>query len=1424
MALRHLWTRLALLLWFAALGAAPAQEPPPLTLDNGLLRVTLDAATGALAVSDLQTGAAYQQPDSFRDSLQCPPGAELRIPRTATAPTLDARVGEWADATPWRLDPAARTSEKPWSLDGEADLSAAVAFRWDEQRMYALWVVLDDRFAPGTRDSKDWWEYDAVEWWAGWDQIGLPASGDAITGFAWGDWKDWAQAVSRPVADFAAEPEALALLERAGLAGAGHAGWVLESATDLAPLIQLHNPAPGRRFRFAYGIDDRDAGTEREAQEYGPAGVNLGSRLTYAVGLLCDDRGEAPAEANLADDGRPPLCRDAIQPDAETLEYTLTSDLPEATVGSVRCTVRLAPGSRDLSFSSAMLDGWEANVPIGRGFLPVEGPSDYVIPWYGDGVLVSTEDLNPPGDYLGVFSGLDMPGLGVIGPEGAALCLFDDYDLMESSLRPAQWRGRQVLGLLPILGLERGKRLPAYRVTWHFAPAPTYMALADRMREFCAEQGWVRTLAEKRAVNPNLSLLYGAPDVWGASGLAFAREAATAGVHHMLINGRFPRADMEEMVRLGYLVGEYDNYVDCDDSTMPVDGVKPVPNFVRREKDGALSLGWLTLDKSKQYYSRCSATAVGGARTAIPGILKDFPYNARFLDVHTAMGLVECYSEEHPCSKTDDRKNKMALLDYVRELGLVLGGEHGRAWSVPGLDYQEGMMSHNMVFSWPAGHLVKVDKPEQVNDAYLTYGIGFERRVPFWELVFHDCVVSTWYWGDSIGYLDRVRPDLTDRKVAFTALYGTIPLFWATDLDLGFTGRGKERWLEAYRNCSMVSEAVAEQRMVAHRYVSADRAVQETEFADGTRVAANFADDSREVELAGRQWTLPSNGIVAEGPTLHEHVALVDSQRQTSIVRPDWRFHDGHGTVQEGGGIRSDGPVTVQTVGEDRLRVSLEPRTGAAELDLAAILGHAPGAVRLVELAPDLSPKEDVAVGRDGDRVTLAPPHDWRAYECLVGAAAEKADVGLDPRKSQFWGDRQAGPPTVALALVNRGAGEARRTLVARWADGAEAARREVLLAGGQGETVTFAIDPGPRDGRRSLLVTLEGGDDELITADNTARLTLRFDPDWTRLTWRRLAAVDLGGIARTDAVVECPAPDLAGVEPASVRVALARADGKPQTLLASQLDAPVAAGGASTLRFVLPGEWTGAESPRVLVLGAPVGGFFAPEGGGYDPATTSVTRETYRAALGEGAIRPLWFRTTDERETEALRQVIFSSPDTGWGEDGGGEIRSLEMLADGPVCTVVRVVKQLPTDVTVTRTYTCYPRYVVSEIDATKLCVGLFSRVWYRAKGTYEDSAGHTAMADGTGKEEGVSGQCPSPRWFGLRAADWTHLCVALSPFDNMAYWDEGEAYGQCGFTTSQTTGNRVAHVLVGPDQPADYAEAWQRALSQPPTVEWGE
>lgn len=1406
-------------------------------LENGVLSVSLDARTGALSVLDKQTGARYRQPDSVRDRLQCAPGQEVVVLPMEQPVTLDARLGEWAGTRMYRVDATLLSTEKPWELDGDRDLSAAIGMRWDKANLHAIFIVGDDTFCPGSRDSKTWWEADSVEWRVGWDQAGFMLDPKGPGGFLWGDWKDWAKASVRPVTDFSAETEALALARSAGLDLAGRPGYIVETSTSIGALITLQPVAAGRRFRVSFGVNDADEPGKRSAQEYYPAGYMIGLSSTYAVGVLAQADGSMP----VISDGRPPLCADVAQEGEDGVSYTLAADLPEATVGRLRCTARLPEGSRDLHLSASFPDGWQGAVPLMRGFLPESPDAEYVLALHGNGILIPASDLRPPVTTLSVFGNLDMPAAGVVSSKGGLLCLFDDYDNAHANLQAGAFGDQERLALTVHGDPIKGKRLPRYRTTWHFAAEEGLAPLARRVREFCAAQGWVRTLRDKRTANPNEDLLIGALDVWGSSGLAFAREARAAGVNRMLVSGSFPADQIRAIRDLGYLVGEYDQYVDTDENTESYDGRVPTEAYVRIQSNGQKAQGWVTLDGSHRWFSRCSVTALAGAKHEIPRVLAERPYNARFLDVHTAMGLVECYSPDHPCTRTEDRENKRAMLQWIRDQGLVIGGEHGRAWSADVLDYQEGMMSHNPFFGWPAGHLVKVDRPEQIGEPYLKWGIGYDTRVPFWELAFHDCVVSTWYWGDSIGYLERVRPDLTDRKVALTALYGTMPLMWATPLGLGFQGEGKARFLQAYRNCCKVSEAVGYEAMTRFEALTPDRSVQRTHFSDGTTVTVNFGPQPARIDSAGKTWLVPTNGIVADGPSIHQHIALVNGQRQTYIERPGYRFLDS-ATVVEVGGLRAQGPVTAQRIADGRIRVSLEPATAQAALDPSVLdESWSPQQPhRLVQIGTDLQPQKILPVAAEGQWIVFPISGGaWQTFDLLYGDMARAPEVAL----SHVAIPAGESLHQVIVRISNIGSSAASVTVKAYW-DVEEAPR----LAGSATAQVSITaptdiavpLDTRAVEGTHRLVLVADSGAQEVLTGDNRAALQVYVPPDFSRWPWRQPATVDLGGLTRPTAVVQAEVdltPLLGGqaLDPGAVRLALADAAGQPARVLPTQFepaadfDARTRARG--TLLAVMDGALDTTRPVRCVVLAAPAGTGFLPPVAHLDPQTKVVTRDAFRPAsapesvaqyaanLSDGAVRPVSLQPGTGPARELIKQVVFSSGETGWSEPDG-KLTEFTVLSDGPVRTRVRTVKELRGGQVVTRTYSFYAGYFTVEASAPQRQTGLFSRIWYAAPGVYEDGAGNVRNVDGQGQAEGVT--YANPKWFCFRNDVGAHACIALSPMSGQSFWDDGSSLGQLGFSAVGTEGT-YAHVIATPQASVDFALAWYDSLTKPPVLRVG-
>ena len=308
---------------------------------------------------------------------------------------------------------------------------------------------------------------------------------------------------------------------------------------------------------------------------------------------------------------------------------------------------------------------------------------------------------------------------------------------------------------------------------------------------------------------------------------------------------------------------------------------------------------WLTWDK-KQFMKRCPALWIDVAKLVIPPDLALFPYIGRFIDVITAEPLYECFDPRHPLTRSAKREANAAMLRYVRSLGLVVGSEHGRWWAVPQVDYIEGMMSGGFT-SWPSGHLIRPKTRDQSFDGpsgshypkweeYAKWGIGHEFRIPLWELVFHDCIVSTWYWGDSSDFLLTAAPEITAKKDAFNILYGTMPMMWAGREGSWLSAR--EVFLRTYRNTCKLQESLATSEMLSHRFVTADRSVQETRFADGTRILVNFGETPYKAEIDGHVHVLPRNGFAVKGPRIEQFMELVNGHMVTTIRAGSYRYEE----------------------------------------------------------------------------------------------------------------------------------------------------------------------------------------------------------------------------------------------------------------------------------------------------------------------------------------------------------------------------------------------------------------------------------------------------------------------------------------------------------------------------------------------------
>ena len=398
-------------------------------------------------------------------------------------------------------------------------------------------------------------------------------------------------------------------------------------------------------------------------------------------------------------------------------------------------------------------------------------------------------------------------------------------------------RGRGLLVEQPLWQAQKGGWGYPRRLRYVLLADGGYVAQAKRYRRYARSLSRLVTLREKARLNPNVDRLVGAVNVWTwqKDKAELIQELRRLGVERVLFSNAKTAGEIDLLNRLGYLSSRYDIYQDVyPPGKPPWANHEGWPQDLVLDARGNRVRGWEIRTKQGRFPGGvvCSVAGLARARRRIPEELKRKHYLSRFIDTTTASPLRECYNPEHPTTRTEDRRYKMELLRFVsQEMRLVTGSETGIDSAVPFVHYFEGMLSLGPYRLPDAGR--NMLRTAQPTEAILTFQVGPYYRVPLWELVYHDAVVSTWYWGD---YNNKV-PEVWDLRDLWNILYGTPPM-WMFDEE-GWA-RNRDRFLRSWRAVGPVARRVGYEEMLSHEFLDPEHTVQRTEFADGTRVTVNF--------------------------------------------------------------------------------------------------------------------------------------------------------------------------------------------------------------------------------------------------------------------------------------------------------------------------------------------------------------------------------------------------------------------------------------------------------------------------------------------------------------------------------------------------------------------------------------------------------
>lgn len=385
---------------------------------------------------------------------------------------------------------------------------------------------------------------------------------------------------------------------------------------------------------------------------------------------------------------------------------------------------------------------------------------------------------------------------------------------------------------------------------WQFLEDGGFVAACRQYRREAERSGLAVTLAQKAKANPAIERLIGAANLWSWEPWdSLPQDLADAGIDRALIScADLNPAVIQPAKALGMLTGKYDIYQDVLDPTQYPDYTPQVqdawPDDLLRDERGNAVNGWdiWNEDGSVTWTSiLCDLRAPFYARAAFAADPLGDALDARFLDTTAAASLHECRDTDHPMTRAQSlaaRKELLALSS--RAYGWVTGAERGIDAVLPVVAYFEGMTSLGPYQEDTAGHepqKIFYEVPSQIPAMQLNP----RYRLPLWELVYHDCVVSYPYWGDH----NNKFPAVWERKDQFCALYGTPPMYF---VDRAFWKANTERFRESFAVVGPPARATGMARMTNFEWLTDDRLVQRTTFANGVQVTANFGETAVRME------------------------------------------------------------------------------------------------------------------------------------------------------------------------------------------------------------------------------------------------------------------------------------------------------------------------------------------------------------------------------------------------------------------------------------------------------------------------------------------------------------------------------------------------------------------------------------------------
>lgn len=462
------------------------------------------------------------------------------------------------------------------------------------------------------------------------------------------------------------------------------------------------------------------------------------------------------------------------------------------------------------------------------------------MPWWG------VTDLK-----AGMMTMLDTPFHAF---EKAVLCDTDDG---QRALPSVQWTG------------QRGTWGSERQITFRVVEEGGYVAMCRRFREEMKRQGLFRTFEEKAQIVPQIRKLKGAMDLWifafdrpvtaedvkRIKGFGFDKlllQAISSGMKDGDVYRGFTKDAVEQANEYDYVLGYYHLF-----------------SWIYKPKDGDFSdeIKKILIKDAKGIYTAghqvwglhglwCPAV-LGETLTKVASAEKEGGLSTFFTDCTIAGdSLRDCYDPQHPLTMDESAAALRGTVEQVMQSGMLPGSERGFWYAAKSTAFFEGIetiITYHSPFQGPTpkethGGPMQNQRPNY-QKWFVEKNYGAHNRVPLFQLVFHDSVYCTRRWDDH----HSRQPELWRMNDLMAICYGVAPIitfhhqigpFILNDTVDPFI----ERYQRTYKEVCGWHEQVGFEEMTNHEFLTEDRKVQRTTFANGKSVVVNFGDKAVEVD------------------------------------------------------------------------------------------------------------------------------------------------------------------------------------------------------------------------------------------------------------------------------------------------------------------------------------------------------------------------------------------------------------------------------------------------------------------------------------------------------------------------------------------------------------------------------------------------